>query len=181
MLLGLIASNAVFVKKVTDPNAPVFAEMEELDNTEMGRKLFDTIALQLKNKAPLADIARMLQNLRENLVLQQQDADVEHAANEADCAAEIAGYNRRIDFASNEIEESTTEINQLETQVNNLETQITNIGAQLDILNDQEEVLRSSREKAAADFVVRVQQTQEVVEALDVIAQKLSAIQPEGD
>ena len=73
VLLGLIAVNAVFVKKVTDPNAPVFAEMEELDSTEMGRKLFDTIALQLKNKAPLADIARMLQNLRENLVLQQQD------------------------------------------------------------------------------------------------------------
>lgn len=69
VLIGLIAVHAVFVKKVTDPNAPVFAQMEDLDGTEMGRKLFDTIALQLKNKAPLSDIARMLQNLRENLVL----------------------------------------------------------------------------------------------------------------
>lgn len=63
----------------------------------------------------------MLQNLRENLVLQQQDADLQHAADEADCEAEITGYNRRIDFASNEIEESTTEINQLTTAVENLE------------------------------------------------------------
>lgn len=35
----------------------------------MGKKLLETIALQLKNKAPLADIAKMLQDLRENLIL----------------------------------------------------------------------------------------------------------------
>jgi len=34
--------------------------LEEIDTNDMGRKLLDTIALQMKNKAPLADIARML-------------------------------------------------------------------------------------------------------------------------
>lgn len=41
--------------------------------------------------------------------------------------------------------------------------------------------MRTSRAKAAQDFVVRQQQSQEVIEALDVIAQKLGAIQPNGD
>jgi len=51
--------------------------------------------------------------LRENLVLSQQDADMKHAADEAECDAEIYGYNRRIDFASNEITESSNEISAL--------------------------------------------------------------------
>jgi hypothetical protein len=64
----------------------------------------------MKNKAPLADIAKMLQDLRENLILQQQEADLQNAATLADCEAEIYGYNRRIEFASNEITESSNEI-----------------------------------------------------------------------
>lgn len=42
---------------------------------------------------------------------------MKHAADEADCAAEIAGYNRRIDYASNEISESTSEITSLTSSV----------------------------------------------------------------
>lgn len=64
----------------------------------------------MKNKAPLADIAKMLQDLRENLILQQQDAELVNAATLVDCEAEIYGYNRRIEFASNEITESSNEI-----------------------------------------------------------------------
>lgn len=45
LLLVLIAANAVFVKKPSDPNAGVFAEMEEIEQHELGRKLLDTIAL----------------------------------------------------------------------------------------------------------------------------------------
>ena len=147
----------------------------------MGRKLLDTIALQMKNKAPLADIARMLQSLRENLVLQQQDADVTHAANEADCSAEIAGYNRRIDFASNEVQESTAEINQLTSMVNQLTMRIENIATQLEILTKQEELLRSTRTAEEEAYAKRQQQTREVIEALNMIATKLGSIEPETD
>ena len=72
VLVAILAlSTAVFVKKVSDPNAGVFAELEEIEEHELGRKLLDTIALQMKNSAPLSDIAKMLQDLRENLVSQQ--------------------------------------------------------------------------------------------------------------
>ncbi|CAD8043380.1 unnamed protein product [Paramecium primaurelia] len=180
-LLGLVTLNAVFVKKPSDPNAGVFAELEEIEEHALGRKLLDTIALQMKNQAPLADIARMLQELRENLLLQQQQAELKHAADEADCAAEIAGYNRRIDYASNEISESTTEITALSAQVQQLESEIENIQVQLGILNDQEETLRTQRAKDAEAFAQRIKSTADVVEALNVVAAKLSAIQPEQD
>ena len=88
----------------------------------------------MKNKSPLGDIAKMLQDLRENLVLQQQDAELVHVAQEADCEAEIAGYNRRIDFASNEITEATIDINRLTGDIDLLETDIANKIVQLNIL-----------------------------------------------
>ncbi|KAM3138477.1 hypothetical protein pb186bvf_009391 [Paramecium bursaria] len=181
LLLGLAITQAVFVKKVSDPNANVFAELEEIEEHELGRKILDTIALQMKNQAPLADIAKMLQDLRENLVLQQQDADIKHAQDEVDCSSEIAGYNRRIDYASNEISEATQEITSLTGQVAALESEIENINVQLEILNEQEEELRTQRAKDAASFASRIQSTREVVEALNVVAAKLGAIQPEAD
>lgn len=135
-ILALTLSQAVFVKKASDPNAGVFAELEEIEQHELGRKVLDTIALQMKNQAPLADIAKMLQDLRENLLLQQQESDMKHAADEVDCQAEIAGYNRRIDYASNEISEATSEITSLSGQVQSLTSEIENIQVQLEILNE---------------------------------------------
>jgi hypothetical protein len=37
--------------------------------------LLDTIALQLNNNAPLAEVAKLLQKIRENIILTQKDAD----------------------------------------------------------------------------------------------------------
>jgi hypothetical protein len=44
--LGLVlATSAVFVRHASDPNAAVFAQLEALEETTMGKKLLDTIAL----------------------------------------------------------------------------------------------------------------------------------------
>ncbi len=45
VLLALYATEAVFIKRAADPNAPVFTQLEEIDGNEMGRKLLDTISL----------------------------------------------------------------------------------------------------------------------------------------
>lgn len=51
---------------------------------------------------------------------------MKHAADEADCEATIYGYNRRIDFASNEITESSNEIAALAATQAYLEAEIVN-------------------------------------------------------
>jgi hypothetical protein len=45
ILLLVLATNAVFVKKASDVNTGVFSQLQEIDGNEMGRKLLDTIAL----------------------------------------------------------------------------------------------------------------------------------------
>ncbi|CAD8141543.1 unnamed protein product [Paramecium octaurelia] len=133
------------IKKPSDPNSGVFADLdlEEIEEYALGRKLLDTISLQMKNLAPLANIARMLQELRENQLIR--------------------------------IDESKTEITALSAQVQQLESKIENIQLQLGILNDQEETLRTQRAKDAEEFAQRIKSTADVVEALNVVAAKLSA------
>ena len=44
-LFGLVLTQAVFVKRSSDPHAAVFAQLESMEDHELGRKLLDTIAL----------------------------------------------------------------------------------------------------------------------------------------
>lgn len=44
-LLGLALTQAVFVKRNNDPNRAVFAQLEAMEEHELGKKLLDTIAL----------------------------------------------------------------------------------------------------------------------------------------
>jgi DNA repair exonuclease SbcCD ATPase subunit len=69
----------------------------------------------------------------------------------------------------------------LNNQIANLESVIENANTQLDILNEQEQVLRDTRANDHAAFEERMQSTPKVIDALDVIASKLGAIQPESD
>ncbi|CAD8063387.1 unnamed protein product [Paramecium primaurelia] len=180
-LLGLTLTQAVFVKRSNDPSRAIFTQLEAMEEHELGRKLLDTIALQLNNKAPLGDIAKMLQQLRENLILNQQEADQKHAQDEVDCETEIYQYNRRIDFASNEITESTQEIQTLSAKVEQLTQDVEDKQVQLDILNEQETQIREQRAEDAESFKKFENETENVIEAVEVIIQRLSSIQPDQE
>ncbi|CAD8089802.1 unnamed protein product [Paramecium sonneborni] len=180
-LLVLSVVQSVFVKRSSDPTKAVFTQLEAMEEHELGKKLLDTIALQLNNRAPLSDIAKMLQQLRENLILNQQEADQKHAQDEVDCETEIYQYNRRIDYASAEITDSTTEISTLTSKVEQLAQDVENKKVQLDILNEQETTLTEQRANDAEDFIKFENETENVIDAIEVIFTKLSSIQPDQE
>lgn len=124
-----------------------------------GKKILDTIALQLKNKSPLGDIAKMLAEIRQDLVIQEQEADMVHEAQVAECDQEITEYNRRIDVASAIIETAEGEIATLKQEINGAEGDIRNKAMQLDILNQREIDLKDSRARDADEFVRRQAQS----------------------
>ncbi|CAD8154538.1 unnamed protein product [Paramecium pentaurelia] len=167
ILVVLSITQSVFVKRSNDPTKAVFTQLEAMEEHELGKKLLDTIALQLNNKAPLSDIAKMLQQLRENLILNQQEADQKHAQDEVDCETEIYQYNRRIDYASAEITDSTTEIATLTSKVEQL-------------AQDKHNQLNKEL-MTADDFIKFEHETENVIEAIEVIFTKLSSIQPEQE
>jgi chromosome segregation ATPase len=138
----------------------------------------DTIALQIQNKSPLGDIAKMLAEIRQDLVIQQQEADRIHSEQEAECTNEINEYKRRIDVATATIASAEGEIATLKAEIAQLEGEIRNKGVQLDILNQREIDLRDARARDADDFAKRQAQSTEVVGALELIIEKFSTLQP---
>jgi len=63
-------ANAVFLKKQNKATYSVFNQLKSVENSQFGKKILDTIALQMKNKSPLADIARLLAEIRTDLATQ---------------------------------------------------------------------------------------------------------------
>jgi len=178
LILNIAGSQAVFLKKPTKATFNIFNQLKEIEDESFGKKILDTIALQLKNKSPLGDIAKMLAEIRTDLVTQQQEADQLHAAQEAECENEINEYRRRIDVATTTISEAEAEITVLKGEISQLQGEIKNKGIQLEILNQREVDLQNARAQDADDFQNRQRQSVEVVGALDLIIEKFDSIQP---
>lgn len=158
----------------------VLAQLEEIQNNEFGKKILDTIALQLKNKSPIGDIARMLAEIRQDLTLQNHEADNLHAAQVVQCDTQITEFNRRIDVATVQRDDAETEIGLLTSEIANLSNDINNKAKQLEILDNREITLRAERETDAFAYAARTAQTEEVIGALDLILEKLSGVAPES-
>ena len=68
--LVLVCTNAVFLKKPAKAGFNVFTQLKSFEDITFGKKLLDTIALQLSANSPLGDVARMLAEIRTDLATQ---------------------------------------------------------------------------------------------------------------
>ena len=176
LIINIAFSSAALLKKPSKVTFNVYSQLKQLQEEKFGKKILDTIALQIQNKSPLGDIAKMLAEIRQDLVIQQQEADRIHSEQEAECTNEINEYKRRIDVATATIATAEGEIATLKAEIAQLEGEIRNKGMQLDILNQREIDLRDARARDADDFAKRQAQSTEVVGALELIIEKFSTI-----
>lgn len=143
---------------------------------DFGRKILDTIALQVNSKAPLQDVAKLLADLKDNLNTQQTDSDSLHFSQISECETDKTNYQSRILYSQNEIQESTVNIGSLSTEVKRLQASIDNANLQLSILAKRETNLEANHEQDANDYDQRVLDHTQVIEALEIIIPKLQSI-----
>jgi len=151
-----------------------FTQLQAIEQTSFGKNLLDTIALQVKNQAPLSDVAMLLGELKSDLLHQQAEDDELHSQREGECETAIAEYNTRIAFASNEITEATGRISQLHDRINELESSIDSYHRQISDTETSIQNAIDTRAQRAAQFESRTAQHTGVVEALDLILDRLS-------
>jgi len=178
------ASNHGFMNKratISHSSEPTaLAQLEEISNNDFGRKILDTIALQVKNKSPISDIARMLAEIRQDLVLQEDEADSLHASQEVECEEEITEFGRRIDAAQVARDDAQTEIQLLQGEIAVLTNDIASKAQQLQIIDARDLALREERENDAFNFAARQAALQEVLDAIDLILEKLGGMSPDS-
>jgi DNA repair exonuclease SbcCD ATPase subunit len=158
-----------------------YALFERLEKDDFGKKILDTVALQLKNKSPVTDISQLLNNIRVDIQNEQRKADSAYAGQQRECEETIDDLNGRINAATDDINEAAFAINKLNTRVNTYTVDIENKAAQIQILGEKDQQLREERQEDAAAFAQRQGQTREVVAALDLIIPRLKSIQATGD
>jgi len=179
------ASNHGFMNKratISHSSEPTaLAQLEEISNNDFGRKILDTIALQVKNRSPIGDIARMLAEIRQDLILQEEEeADTLHAAQEVECEEEITEFGRRIDAAQVARDDAQTEIQLLQGEIAVLQNDIASKAQQLQIIDARDLALREQREQDAFNFAARQAALQEVLDAIDLILEKLGGMSPDS-
>merc|ERR1712151_987431 len=152
--------------------------LNNIDSSEFGKNLLDTIALQMESNSPMQDIANLIRDMMNDLRSQQQAADDAHSTKMGECADQIANYNARISHATNEIQEATQAIKTLRGRRRTLQKDIATGEATLVMLDEQEAAARAKRAQDSKDFFARQEQTKLVLDALEVIIPKLKAITP---
>jgi hypothetical protein len=180
MCFAVMTSASKLNKRITIAHTEptVAQQLEDIESSEFGKKILYTIALQIKNDSPLTDIARMLAEIRQDLILQEHEADNLHAQQEQECEDEVIEYNRRIDVAEVTRDDAQTEIVLLQGEVAVLKADVLSKSGQLNILDNREAALRSEREADAFAFQARIATNNEVLSAIDLILEKLSGITP---
>lgn len=63
LIANIAMSSAAFIEKPKAMNFDVISKLREIDNHPFGKKIMDTIALQISSGAPLANVAKFLQEL----------------------------------------------------------------------------------------------------------------------
>jgi len=178
LVLGVAFGGSIFAQ---NKQVGIFTELQSIDNSDFGKKLLDTIALQLKNKSPLGDISKLLSEIKSELLSQQEKADAEESKAEQDCKSGVESYNARIDAATNEINEAIVGIANFRRQIEQLTARKEQYEHQIDTLNRQEAEFREVRKQDEESFASRISEQRAVVAALEQIIPELERLKPHGD
>lgn len=142
----------------------------------MGKKIIDTLAIQMKSDTPLVQISILLKDLRTELEKQQSELDESREKTERECSTDLDAYIERIKTSLQEVQESEINVVKLNTQASNLKKSLANKVLQLSILEKKEDEIKQLRKRDIDDFEKRLIQSKEVLQALDLVIPKLENI-----
>lgn len=135
----------------------------------------------MNNQAPLSEIAKMLGEIRSGLAAEKQKATSQHNKRETECTEFINKQKAKFNKAEAAKNAAQAEILILNREISQLKSSIKNLGSQVSILNSRETALKAARIRDREAYEMRKKQGPQVVEALELIVEKLKTITPTKD
>ncbi|EAR83960.2 trichocyst matrix protein, putative (macronuclear) [Tetrahymena thermophila SB210] len=179
LILNITFSQAVFLKRPVTQHFTVFSQLEKIENHSFGKRILDTVALQITNRVPLGEVAKVISEINSDIQSQQQTADSLQAERSRECESEQDRLNSII-TDNNAIKTDALEnIAILEVEISQLSANIGNKNQQLTLLSDRVSSIQDARSRDNEDFERRSQETEQVIEALNLIIEKVGSISPE--
>lgn len=181
VLLGLICvlATAESIFSINKREIGVFSQLQGIDGSDFGKKLLDTIALQLKNKSPLGDISQLLKNIEVELTTQQNADDAKHSAAVRKCEETNRDYEKRISDATATIGQEIVSSAAYRESLNSFKLQQETYVTQERLLNEHQAKFQKDYDDDRNSHDKRVQQQQAVITALKQIIPELRKLQPD--
>lgn len=125
---------AILIALVAIASATNFSQFEAMEKTELGKTLFNTIAVELNSGEPLDHLFDMLYELEDRYIADQKEDDANNRAFQDRCDADLKGLGD--DLANSE--KKNTELQQVLDE--------------LIPLRDQKKAQRLAKEKEKAEL-----------------------------
>ena len=137
-----------------------------IDSTDYGKRLLDTINVEIKSKGSVDKIVEILISLRGDLVKQQEYDDDQIAKKREECTRVIGEYTTKINTLTSEIDQLEIDIPLLQTKFNDLTNKYDKKVGEISGLEEELKSYDADYKQDTADYEARVADHREALEAV---------------
>jgi hypothetical protein len=153
----------------------------QIDNTPYGKRLLDTIELQMQSKASVDRILELLKELKDELNAEQARDDAVHEEQELECSIEIGGYNAEIDRLQGEIAAAQAYLGELRPKLDTVNAHLVKKVNEINALSVRLADYEAAHKQDEEDYQRRIEDHQEAAVALaEVLANIRSLVGSEA-
>jgi DNA repair exonuclease SbcCD ATPase subunit len=139
--------------------------LRRVDSTQYGELLLDVIALQLETSDAIGDIVNVLDDIVDDLVNKQEEADEENKRTVADCNEKDAKYSEIISQANQAINDANSSLVTLRSEKIRLEGEIDRVEGEIRKNRKDRADAVAEREAENALYLERLAEHDESIEA----------------
>jgi len=138
-----------------------------IDSSDYGKRLLDTIDLQMRSGASVDKIIDLLDELSGEMQDEQSEDDKLNVTRQQECDDEIGEFNRRIDAAKAEIADSSAQLASLRPQLEQTKNEKAVKETEIDGLNAEISGLKAAHNGDSGSYDERIAEHKASIEAID--------------
>jgi peptidoglycan hydrolase CwlO-like protein len=155
---------------------PSFIKLDALNNMPYGRRILDTIALQLKAGASVDRIVELLDELADGIREEQSDDDNLNVTRQNECDSEIAEYERIIRDTQAEIDDASSQLASLYPQLKTTTAQLKTKEVEIESLSAKIDDYRQSFRDDTHDYQARVADHEAGIASIDSVLEQMEPL-----
>ena len=167
---------AILVAAASKLRVPTDERLAQIDSTEYGKGLIDTIQLEMTSGASVDVIVDMLDNLSADLKADQKVDDLDWAQKNQECIDQKAEFNAQIDAAEAEILDATNLLASLRPQLATATEQLATKGVEIADLSAQLNGLVGAHGSDSGDYEARMRDHAAAIAAIDEAIAAMSGL-----
>lgn len=147
-----------------------------IDSTDYGKRLLDTIQIELQSQGNVDNILKILNELKDDLINQQNIANGLHDEKVQECTVTIEDYTQTINSLALRIEELEKSIPEISSKLDIVKSKLSTKEKEISELNEELESYDSDYKQDKEDYEKRVKDHRDALQAVDAALEYLEGL-----